>query len=90
MTVLKKSSTDVLRTASKRAIQKTAEAKGDLIGNKTADKITSVSKRSSKELHSTELHSKESLSNKANNEIPRERYISPQERQKTIGELRLM
>ena len=32
--MLKKSSTDLLRTASKRAIQKTAEAKGDLIGNK--------------------------------------------------------
>ena len=29
---------------SKRAIQKTAEATGDVIGNKIADKITSVSK----------------------------------------------
>ena len=33
--------------ASKRAIQDTAEATGDLIGNKIADKITSVSKKSS-------------------------------------------
>ena len=30
----------------KRAIQKAAEATGDLIGNKIADKITSVSKKS--------------------------------------------
>ena len=38
----KKSTTDAIRTASKRAIQKTAEASSDLIGNKIADKITSV------------------------------------------------
>ena len=38
----KQSATDVLRTASNRAIQKTAEATGDLIVNKIADKITKV------------------------------------------------
>ena len=43
--VLKKSTTDAIKTAPKRAIQKTAEATGDLIGNKIADKITSVSKK---------------------------------------------
>ena len=32
------------KTASKIAVQKTAEAKGDLIGNKIADKITSIDK----------------------------------------------
>ena len=31
-------------TASKRVVQKTAEATGDLIGNEIADKITSVGK----------------------------------------------
>ena len=36
----KKSATDAIKTASERAIQKTAEATGDLIGNKIADKIT--------------------------------------------------
>ena len=36
---------DAIKTASKRAIQKTAEATGDLIGNKIADIITSVSKK---------------------------------------------
>ena len=47
----KKSTTDAIKTASKRAIQKTAEATGDLIGNEISDKITSVSKKSAKELH---------------------------------------
>ena len=32
----KQTATDVFKTASKRAIQKTAEATGDLIGNKIA------------------------------------------------------
>ena len=41
---------NLLKTASKRAIQKTAEATGDLVGNKTADKITSVSKKSTKKV----------------------------------------
>ena len=48
----KKSTTDGIKTASKRAIQKTAEGTGDLIGNKIADKRTSLSrKKSTKELH---------------------------------------
>ena len=34
---------------SKRVVQKTAEATGDLIGNKIADKITSVGKPKEKE-----------------------------------------
>ena len=42
-----KSRTDAIKTASKRAIQKTAEATGDLIGNDIANKIT----KASKELH---------------------------------------
>ena len=54
----KKSTTDAIKTTSKRAIQKTAEATADLIGNKTIDKITSraspkdvsASKKSNKEL----------------------------------------
>ena len=40
----KKSAIDAIKTASKRAIQKTAEATGDLIEGKIADKITIVSK----------------------------------------------
>ena len=43
----KKSATDAIKTTSKKAIQKTAEATGDLIGNKIIDKMTSVSKKKS-------------------------------------------
>ena len=51
----KKSTTAAIKTASKRAIQKTAEATGDLIGNKTDDKITSVlKKKPAMELHSND------------------------------------
>ena len=41
----KKPTTDVIKTTSKRAIQKTAQATGDLIGNKIAHKIVSASKK---------------------------------------------
>ena len=40
----KQSAADVLITTSKRAITKTVEAIGDLIGNKIADKIKRISK----------------------------------------------
>ena len=76
----KKPATDVLKIASKRAMQKTAEATGDLVGNEIANKITSISKKPASEPHS----------NSASNEIPKETYISPQERQKIIDELRLI
>ena len=42
----KQSATNAFKTASKKAIQKPREATGDLIINKTADKITKVSKNS--------------------------------------------
>ena len=76
----KKSSTDVIKTASKRDIQKAAEAAGDLIGNKIANKVTSVSK-SPKELHSNELYLKTDK-NEAN--IPKGRYISPEKYNKLL------
>ena len=41
----KKFTTDAIKTPSKRAIQKIAKATSDLIGNKIADKIISVSKK---------------------------------------------
>ena len=40
---------DPAKTTSKRVVQKTAEATGDLIGNKIADKITSTGKPKEKE-----------------------------------------
>ena len=64
---------DFATIASKKIVHKTAEATGDLIGNTTADKITSASKKSQNE---------EIQSNEVNNEIPKERYIPPKERQK--------
>ena len=42
----KKSTADAIEIPSKRVIQKTAEATSDLIGNKIADKIASVLKKS--------------------------------------------
>ena len=81
----KKSVTNVVKTASKRSIQKTAEATGDLVGNKIADKITSASTKSLKK-----PRGEESSSTEINNEIPKERYISPQERLQIIDELRLI
>ena len=78
---VQKSTTDTIKTASKRAIQKTAEATGGLIGNKITDKMTSVSKKS-----------KNPQNNKANDEseIPKERYISPEKSKQIIDELRLV
>ena len=75
----KKSAKDALEIFGERAIQKTAEATRDLVGNKIADKITSISKKPASEPHS----------NAVSNEIPKERYISPQERQTIIDELRI-
>ena len=62
------------KTAGKKILEETAKATGDLIGNKIADRITSASKKSHDEV---------------NNEILKERYISPKERQKIIDELKL-
>ena len=77
----KKSATHAIKTASKRGIQKTAEATGDLVDNKIADKITSVSKKSTKKLPTID----------ENVELTtHKRYISPEERQQIIDELRLM
>ena len=45
---------DGLYSASKRGIQKIAEATGSLIGNKVSDKITSISKKPAKELHNND------------------------------------
>ena len=44
-----KTEIDAAKPAFKRVVQKTAEATGDLIGNKIADKITSLGKTKSKE-----------------------------------------
>ena len=80
----KKSATDAIKTASKRAIQKTVETTGQLIGNKIADKITSVSKKES------DNNNNNNNNNDAELRTPKKRYISPEERQQIIDELRLV
>ena len=44
-----KTGVDAAKAASKYVVQKTAETAEDLIGNKIADKITSISKRKKKQ-----------------------------------------
>ena len=61
--------TDVLKTASEKAIQKAA---GDLISNKIADRNTSPQNNSQLVMNEGE------------------RYISPEERQKILDNLRLI
>ena len=63
----KKSTTDAMKTISKRANQKTAEETGDLICNKIADKITTASK------YSKSMHSQNNLDE---TDRKREIYIS--------------
>ena len=66
----KQSATNVLKAASKRVIQKTAEVCDDFIGNKIADKITRVSKTSPK--NNSETNEEKILG---------ERFIPPERRQ---------
>ena len=65
----KQSATDALKTTSKKVIQKTADATGDLIGNKMAHRITYVSKNSQQNYY-------EKVTNEHDREIPKQRYIS--------------
>ena len=80
----KKSATDAIKTASKRAIQKTAKATGNFTGKKFGDKISSVSKKSTKKLQNDETEVD------VERATPKERYISPEQRQQIIDELRLV
>ena len=76
--MLKKSTTDAIKT--------TAEATGDLIGNKIADKITSISnKKSTKEMPNNG-ETEEDVEITTHKKI----YVSPEERQQIIDELRLV
>ena len=63
------------KTAGKEILKETAKGTGDLIGNRIADKITT---KPSKKSHDEVI-----------NGIPKERYISPKERQKITDELKL-
>ena len=80
----KKSATDAIKTASKRAIQKTAEATGDLIDNNIADKITSVLKKPSNNSNNNNDNEDAEIT------AHKKRDISPEKRQQIINELRLV
>ena len=75
----KKSTTDAIKTASKKAIQNRAEATGGLTGNKIADKITTAFKKLTKELQNDEA-SNEIEQGKAS---PKDVGVSPKERQQS-------
>ena len=75
MDTVTKTGIDAAKIASKRLVQKTAEATRDLIGNRIADKITSLCKTKSKE--------------KEKEEERQEIYIPPKKRQQIIDNLRL-
>ena len=49
MDIATKTGIDAAKIASNRVVQKSAEATGDLIGNKVGDKITSIGKPKEKE-----------------------------------------
>ena len=73
MNTAAKTKIDPTKTASKRVVQKSAEATGDLIENKIAEKITSIGK------------SKKDDKTKKVEEI----YITPEKRQPIIDDFRL-
>ena len=72
----KKQGSEFAKIAGKNIVQRSAEATGNLIGNKIADKITSLGKSKNKE--------KENETNKEEEII-----ISPEKRQQIINNLRL-
>ena len=79
----RQSAADTLKTISKKAVQNTAEATGDLIGTKIADTIIKIWKNSQE-------NDLETITNKHNKEIPKERYLSPEERQNFFCDLKLI
>ena len=80
----KQSASNTLKTASKRALQKSTEATCDLIGNKIDDKITKLQWICSK----TVTNEAENIEH--NTEIPKERYIPPEKGDKIIDDLILI
>ena len=75
MDTTKKQGSEFAKIAGKRIVQKSAEATGDLIGNKIADKITSLGKSKNEEKETSE-----------EGEI----LIPPEKKQQIINDLRLL
>ena len=87
-----KTGTDFATIAGKKIVHKSAEATGDLIGNKIADKITSVGR--SKELGSALGSAVKPRSKKEKDETnimeeTQEIYIPPEKRKQIIKDLKL-
>ena len=77
----KQSATDEFKTASKRAIKKTAEATDILIGNKITDAVPkSYDGRLTKLSKNSQQNNSEIVTNENDKEIPKERYISPKKK----------
>ena len=72
MDTVTKTGIDAVKTASKQVVKKPADAKGDLLGNKIADKITSLGETKSKEKE----------------DVRQEIYIPSEKRQQIIDDLR--
>ena len=72
------STPDAHKTISKEVTQEIAEVTDDLVGNKTADKVTWVLKCSLQS--SSEAVERETENISFDSEIPKERHISPQKR----------
>ena len=83
---VRKSATDAIKTASKIAIQKSAEATGGFIRNKVADKITSFSKKKS----NNNINNNDDDDDHVELSTHKKRCISPEKRQQIIDELRLV
>ena len=79
---VKQSAIDVPKTTT-RVVEKTAEATGNLTGNKIANKIAEF-------LRNSQQNNSETVTNEHDKEIPKERCISLEERQKIIDDLRLI
>ena len=73
MDTVTKTRIDAVKTFSKRVVQKTEEATGNWMRNKTADKTTSLGKTKSKEKE----HERQEI------------YIPPEKRQQIINDSRL-
>ena len=72
-----------LKLLQKEQFKKTAEATSGFIVNKVDDKITKVWKTSPQS-------NSETVTNDHDKNIPKERYTSPEEREKIIDDLRLI
>ena len=83
------SSTDALKTVSKRATQNTAEVTGHLIRNNITGKITKVSRISLKNSQ-RQLQLKQKILNTINKYLKKDISISPEEREQSVDDLRLI